>query len=49
MNRYSTLMLGLSLLLLVAAPWVYLSARWTVYAMGISALIAAGIFRLSDD
>jgi hypothetical protein len=47
--RYSSLLLSFSLALLVAAPWVYLSARWPVYLMGIVTLVAAGIFRLSND
>jgi membrane protein YdbS with pleckstrin-like domain len=47
--RFSALCLAAAVVLLVAAPWVHMSARWPVYAMGIAALLAAAIFRFSND
>jgi hypothetical protein len=47
--RISTIFGGFAVTLLIAAPWVYLSARWPIYVMGIVTLAAAAIFRLSND
>jgi hypothetical protein len=47
--RYSSLLLSFSLMLLIAAPWVELSARWSLYLLGLVTLVGAAIFRLSND
>jgi|688.fasta_scaffold316860_2 hypothetical protein len=47
--RYSSLLLSFSLMLLIAAPWVELSARWSLYLLGLATLVGAAIFRLSND
>lgn len=49
MNRYSSLLLAFALCLLIAAPWVQLSARWPVYLMGVAAVALAAIFRALND
>lgn len=49
MSRYSSLLLAFALCLLIAAPWVDPSARWTVYLMGVACALGFGIFRLSND
>lgn len=47
--RYSSLLLSFSLALLIAVPWVELSARWSLYFLGLATLAGAAIFRLSND
>lgn len=49
MTRNSQLFAVIGVGLLIAAPWVVLSARWPVYVMGVAAVALAAIFRLSND
>lgn len=47
--RMSTIFLGFAVCLLIAAPWVVVSATWALYCMGVASLTLAGIFYLSND
>ena len=49
MIRFSDILFTLSALLLVAAPWTAIDGRLVVYGMGVAALLAAAIFRFSND
>lgn len=49
MIRFSLIFGGMGVALLIAAPWVALSARWPLYCMGVAALAAAAIFYKSND
>lgn len=49
MLRFSLIFGGMGVALLIAAPWVVMSARWPVYLMGVLALAAAAIFYKSND
>ena len=49
MNRYSNVLLGLSLLFLIAAPWVEVDTRHLVYGLGVAAAVLAVLFRLTND
>jgi len=47
--RNSVLFATLGVGFLIAAPWVALSARWSVYVMGVAAIALAAIFRTLND
>ena len=47
--RMSTIFLGFAVCLLIASPWVVVSAAWAIYYMGIASLTLATIFYLSND
>ena len=47
--RMSTIFAGFAVCLLIASPWVVVSAAWALYYMGVASLIFAGIFYLSND
>ena len=49
MIRFSLIFGSMGVALLIAAPWVVVSARWPVYLMGVAALAAAVIFYKSND
>lgn len=49
MTRNSQLFATLGVGLLIAAPWVALSARWPVYLVGVAAVALAAIFRALND
>ena len=48
-DRNSTLFLGFSFLLLVAAPWVAVTTGWAVYCLGVIAGGIAAILYLMGD
>jgi len=49
MLRFSLIFGSMGVALLIAAPWVVVSAAWALYYMGVASLIFAGIFYLSND
>jgi hypothetical protein len=48
--RYSAILAGLSIIMLLAVPWVGLSDTWTLYYMALASLAGAAIsfFALND-
>jgi len=48
--RYSAILAGLSIIMLLAVPWVGLSDTWTLYYMALASLAGAGVsfFLLND-
>lgn len=49
MIRFSLIFGSMGVALLIAAPWVVVSATWALYCMGVASLTLAGIFYLSND
>jgi hypothetical protein len=45
----STIFAGFAVCLLIASPWVVVSATWALYCMGVASLTLAAIFYLSND
>lgn len=49
MIRFSLIFGSMGVALLIAAPWVVVSAAWPLYYMGIASLTLAAIFYKSND
>ena len=49
MIRFSLIFGSMGVALLIAAPWVVMSARWPVYVVGVAAVALAAIFRTLND
>jgi len=48
--RYSAILAGLSIIMLLAVPWVGVSDTWSLYYMALASLAGAGVsfFLLND-
>lgn len=48
--RYSAILAGLSIIMLLAVPWVGLSDTWTLYYMALTSLVGAVVsFLMLND
>jgi hypothetical protein len=49
MIRFSLIFGSMGVALLIAAPWVVMSARWPVYLLGVAAIVVAALSRYFND